>query len=138
MLIRSMMLMIAAVGCVGVGDATKETEETATVENQSIVPNFECLNQASLQVACVGDVAAILPITVNIKDVRVLSDSELDILSNDLNDISILNGDILNKNTILNNFEVGVLQDFLNKFAIDVTKNDIDVCTSVLGLLLCK
>jgi hypothetical protein len=68
----------------------------------------------------------------------VLSDSELDILSNDLNDISILNGDILNKNTILNNFEVGVLEDFLNKFAIDVTKNDIDVCTSVLGFLLCK
>jgi hypothetical protein len=135
MLIRSMMLMIAAVGCVGVGDAT---EETGTVENQSLLPNFECLNQASLQVACVGDVAAILPITVNIKDVRVLSDSELDILSNDLNHISILNGDILNKNTILNNFEVGVLEDFLNKFAIDVTKNDIDVCTSVLGFLLCK
>jgi len=136
MLIRSMMLMLAAVGCVGVGDATEE--QTGTVENSSIAPNFECLNQTSVQVACVGDVAAILPITINVKDIRVLSDSELDILSNDLNDISILNGDILNKNTILNNFEIGVLTDFLDKFDIDVTKNDVDVCTTVLGHLFCK
>ena len=136
MLIRSMMLMLAAVGCVGVGDATEE--QTGTVENNSIVPNFECLNRTSVQVACVGDIAAILPITINVKDVRVLSDSELDILSNDLNDISILNGDILNKNTILNNFEVGVLTDFLDKFNIDISRNDVDVCTSVLGFLLCK
>ena len=27
---------------------------------------------------------------------------------------------------------------FLNKFDIDVTHNDVDVCTTVLGLLLCK
>jgi hypothetical protein len=49
-----------------------------------------------------------------------------------------LNGNILDKNTILNNLEVGVLTDFLDKFDIDVTKNDVDVCTTVLGALLCK
>jgi len=133
MLIRSMMLAFAAVGSIAVGTAAADTGDATTT-----TPNFECFNETSIQVACVGDVAAILPITINIKDVRVLSDSELDVLSNDLNHLSVLNGDILNKNTILNNFEIGVLTDFLDKFDIDVTKNDVDVCTTVLGQLFCK
>jgi hypothetical protein len=133
MSIRSMMLAFAAVGSVGAGVAAADGHGTPPTP-----PNFECANETSVQVACVGDILAVLPITVTIKDVRVLSDSELDVLSNDLNDLAILNGDILDKNTILNHFEVGVLQDFLDKFNIDVTKNDIDVCTTVLGGLFCK
>jgi hypothetical protein len=136
MLIRSMMLVLAAVGCVGVGEAAEDQAGTTT--QPSIIPNFECANAASLQVACVGDITALLPITVAIKDVRVLNDNELEVLSNDLNHLAILNGNILDKNTILNNLEVGVLTDFLDKFDIDVTKNDIDVCATVLGGLLCK
>jgi len=136
MMIRSMMLMLAAVGCVGVGETAEDQAGTTT--QQSIIPDFECANEASLQVACVGDITALLPINVTIKDVRVLNDNELDVLSNDLNHLAILNGNILDKNSILNNLEVGVLTDFLDKFNIDVTKNDIDVCTTVLGGLLCK
>jgi hypothetical protein len=123
MFTRSIMLALA-VGFVGMGTASAN-------------PNFECANSSSVQVACVGDVA-VLPITVLIKDVSILDDSQLSVLSDDLNKVSILNGDILDKNTILNNVEASVLTDFLDKFNIDVTKNDIDVCTSVLGFLLCK
>ena len=50
----------------------------------------------------------------------------------------MLDGNILDNNKILNDVEVTVLQDFLNKFLINVSKNDIDVCTTVLGVLLCK
>jgi hypothetical protein len=135
MLASAIVSAIAAVGCVT--DAGPSEEQTGTVSENSLVPNFECSNKNSVQVVCVGDIA-ILPININIKDVGVLNDSDLDILSNDLNHLSILDGGILNNNKILNDAELTVLQDFLNKFDIDVTKNDIDVCTSVLGLLLCK
>jgi hypothetical protein len=133
MSIRSMILAFAAVGSIGAGVAAASGSGQPPTS-----PNFECANETSIQVACVGDILGVLPITVIVKDVRVLSDSELNVLSNDLNDLAILNGDILDKNTILNNFEIGVLQDFLDKFGVDVSKNDVDVCTTVLGHLLCK
>jgi hypothetical protein len=99
---------------------------------------FSCANKLSIDaVECLG-VVAVLPIKVDIKNVGVLNDNELSVLSDDLNKVSILDGGILNHDKILNDVEVTVLQDFLNKFAIDVTKNDIDVCTTILGGLLCK
>jgi len=88
-------------------------------------------------VSCVGQIA-VLPINVDIKDVRALDNNELSVLSNDLDAVSILDGDILDKNTILNDVELNVLRDFLDKFNIDVTKNTIDACTAVLGISLCK
>jgi hypothetical protein len=133
MSIRSTMLTLA-IGCLTTGVAAAEPQGSAPT---TTAPNFQCGNVGSVQVACVGDVA-VLPIQINIKDVRVLNDSELSVLSDDLNKLSILNGDILDKNTILDNIEVGVLTDFLDKFNIDVTHNDVDVCTTVLGHLFCK
>src|SRR5689334_21521975 len=136
-MIRSMMLAAAVVfaGCVA-GDAPDQDQTEAVSQNSG--GGFQCQNKAVIQVvACVGSIS-MLPINVNVKDVRVLNDNELNILDNDLNHISILDGNILDNNKILNDVEVGVLQDFLNKFNIDVTKNDIDVCTTVLGVLLCK
>ena len=88
-------------------------------------------------VQCIGSIS-VLPITVNVKDVQALNDNDLTVLSNDLNKVSILDGGILNNDKILNDVEVSVLEDFLNKFLINVSKNDIDVCTTVLGILLCK
>ena len=92
---------------------------------------FACTNKLDINVVeCLG-VVAVLPIKVDIKDVGVLNDNDLSVLSGDLNKVSILDGGILNHDKILNDLEVTVLQDFLNKFAIDVTKNDIDVCALV-------
>ena len=137
-MIRSMMLGLAiaaaaATGCVATGDA----DETAATEQNS-GGGFTCLNKASINVVeCVG-VVAILPITVDIKNISVLNNNDLSVLSDDLNKVSILDGGILNNAKILNDVEVTVLQDFLNKFLVNVSKNDIDVCTTVLGVLLCK
>lgn len=137
MLIRTMMLALAVgtfVGCVDSADPADD--QTGAVEQHT--GGFSCVNKASISVVqCVGSIA-VLPITVNVKDVSVLDDSDLNILSNDLNHLSILDGGILNNDKILNDVEVTVLQDFLNKFLINVSKNDIDVCTTVLGILLCK
>jgi len=135
MSIRSMFLALA-VGAAGTfgfaGHAAADGAATQTTGG------FSCFNKLDIQVvSCIGSVA-VLPITVDIKNVGVLNDNELSVLSDDLNKVSILDGGILNNDKILNDLEVTVLQDFLNKFFVNVTKNDIDVCTSVLGAVLCK
>ena len=139
-MIRSMMLVLAigaaaAAGCVA-SDGTTD-EDNATL-SQNSGGGFQCVNKQNIQVvSCIGSIS-ILPINVDIKNVRVLNGNELNVLSGDLNHVSILDGGVLNNDKILNDVEVTVLQDFLNKFLINVTKNDIDVCTTVLGVLLCK
>jgi hypothetical protein len=124
------MLMLA-VGTAGLATAGAEPMEKTT----NTGGGFVCTN--GVGVGCIGSIA-LLPITVNIDDVRVLTDNELEILSDNLNGLSLLYGGILNHNTILNNLEVDVLEYFLNDFDIDVTKNDINVCTAVLGIQLCR
>lgn len=137
MSIRSIALALSAVGfavgCVAAEAAPdpSATEGTATSE---ILGGFTCVNGVS--VLCTGDI--LVPITVNIKDIDALNDNQLAVLSDDLNHLSILDGGILNQDKILNDVEVTVLKDFLNKFNIDITKNDVDVCANVLGALLCK
>jgi hypothetical protein len=134
MTIRSLMLTLAVgfAGCV----ATDATDETATATQQT--GGFSCQNKQNIQVvSCIGSIS-VLPIDIDVKNVRVLDNSELNVLSNDLNNLSVLDGNVLDNNKILNDAEVTVLQDFLNKFDIDVTRNDIDVCTTVLGILVCR
>jgi len=137
---RSMMLSLAVgaavcAGCVAPGDTA---DETSAQVSQNSGGGFQCVNKQDIQVvSCIGSIA-VLPINVDIKDVRVLNDNELNVLSGDLNNVSILDGGILNNNKILNDVEVTTLNDFLNKFVVNVSKNDIDVCTTVLGILLCK
>jgi len=136
MSIGSMMTMFAvgslAVVGLGVGHAQAGGGDTPSTGG------FQCVNKLDIQVvSCVGQIA-VLPINVDVKDISALNDNDLSVLSNDLNHLSILDGDILDKNTILNHVEANVLTDFLDKFNIDVTKNDVDVCTAVLGISLCR
>ena len=120
---------------------TKNTfNEKVTIakDNVAIYGGFDCQNKASIVgVECIGSIA-VLPINVDIKNVGVLDGNKLSVLDNDLNNLSVLDGNILDNNKILNDVEVTVLQDFLNKFLINVSKNDIDVCTTVLSVLFCK
>jgi len=138
MFIRSMILALgigsAAVGCVGADAAEDPNSSDTSTETSAVLGGFSCVNGVS--VLCTGNI--LVPIDINIKDVRVLDNNELNVLSNDLNKVSILDGGILNNDKILNDVQLTVLQDFLNKFNIDVTKNDIDVCATVLGALICK
>jgi hypothetical protein len=130
---RSMMLALG-VACLAVGTAAADPGAATN----SGGGGFNCVNKASISgVECVGSIA-VLPINVDIKDVGVLDGNKLSVLNDDLNKVSVLDGNILDYNKILNDAEVTVLQDFLDKFDIDVTHNDVDVCTSVLGALLCK
>src|SRR5882724_7495315 len=135
-MIRSVLLMcaVAAVGCV---DASNTADDpTGTVSQKTGSSGFVCSNKLSIQgVGCVGSIS-VLPINVDVKDVGNLSNNDLSILSGDLNNVSILDGGILNNDKILNDVDAAVLNDFLNKFFINVPVNDVNVCTSVLGALL--
>jgi hypothetical protein len=135
------MMLIAALGFAGcVGSADASEDPTGSVEQHNSGSGlFTCVNKASIQVvSCIGSISVLQAINVDIKDVRVLNDNELNVLSGDLNHVSILDGGILNNDKILNDVEVTTLTDFLDKFNVDVTKNDIDVCALVGILNLCK
>ena len=130
---RSMMLA-CAITCFGVGAAAADGGATTNTGGSA----FNCQNKASIAgVECIGSIS-VLPITVDVHDVGVLDGNKLSVLNDDLNHVSVLDGNILDHNKILNDVEVLTFDDFLNKFNINVTKNDIDVCTTVLGVLLCK
>src|ERR1043166_4146491 len=132
---RSMLLALA-LGAVAVTGCMTQDEDTSSTAQDT--GGFTCSNKFSIQgVGCVGSIS-VLPINVDIKNVGVLDNNKLSILSGDLNNVSVLDGGILNNDKILNDVEVTTLNDFLNKFVINVSKNDIDVCTTVLGVLLCK
>ena len=134
MWIRSMMFLAA----VGLGACVADTADDQTADVEQHTGGFNCVNKASIVgVECIGSIS-VLPINVDVKNVGVLDNNKLTILSDDLNHVSILDGGVLNNDKILNDVEVTVLEDFLNKFLINVTKNDIDVCTVVLGVQLCK
>jgi hypothetical protein len=139
MLIRSLLLTLA-VGCAVDGAAPDHagTNQDLATTSQDNLGGFQCANKLDIQVVqCVGSIA-VLPINVNVKDVGVLNDNQLNVLSDDLNDLSIKDISVLDNAKILDDVEVTVLQDFLDKFLVNVSKNSIDVCTALLGIQLCK
>jgi hypothetical protein len=120
-------------GCVASAD-----DQTGAVE-QHTGGSSGCQNNSVISgVTCVQSISILNGLTVNIKDVNALDNNKLSVLSGDLNGLSILDGDILDYNTILNDVEVTVLNDFLNKFNINTTVSKIDVCALVGILQVCK
>jgi hypothetical protein len=137
MLIRTVMLMFA-IGCVTTGSTADDpgNDREATVEQHSM--NFECLNDTAIHVVTCSGSISLFPITITIEDIRILSDNEISILNGALNDVSILDGGLLNYNEILNDVEAVLLYNFLHEFLIEVNGNGIAVCTVVGGLQVCK
>lgn len=137
---RSMMLVCAisalgAVGCVGASDAA---DETAVAQATSHGGLFDCQNNGSVSVVCTGDISILNGLTVNVD--KTLDDNQLNVLSGDLNNLKITDINILDYNKILDDVKVVALNDFLTKFSIPVTNNDVDVCAvvNILGLQICK
>lgn len=134
MSIRSMML-IGTLGLAALAGTAAADTGAKTNGGHGGGGGFVCTN--GVGVGCIGSIA-ILPINVNIKDISALDDSDLTILSDDLNALSLLDGNILDHNVILNDVYATVLSDFLDKFGINLSGNDVGVCTNLLGIQLCK
>lgn len=135
---RSMMLVCAigafgAVGCVGTGDAADEAATTQNTSSGGAL--FDCENVASISVVqCVGSLLDVNALNVNVKDVSVLSGDQIKVLDDDLNNLNISDINILNVTDVLNIVKSTVLSDFLNKFDINVDKNNVKVCAPILGV----
>ena len=133
---RSMML-VCAIGALGAVGASDAAAESATSQNTS-GGLFDCQNNGSVSVVCTGDISILNGLTVNID--KTLNGNQLNVLSGDLNNLKITDINVLDYNKILDDVEVVALNDFLTKFSIPVTKNDVDVCAvvQVLGIQICK
>lgn len=133
MLTRSLILTLVvccfSAGCVAedglaAGEGLAE-DSTGTVEQES-KSSWSCGNLPP-NVKCVGYVS-IFAIELLVNNVRILNHSELTILERSLNDLSVTLKDVLDVNVILKNIEISVLNNFLNRFKIDIDLEDINVC----------
>src|SRR5688572_3248536 len=101
MLIRSMILALAAASCTTDG-------RTATTSQQT--GNFDCGQQTvgGVNVVNCDGTIALMPITIEVHNVEVLSNNEIEVLEGSLNDLSILEGSPI---YILNEVEADVVDE---------------------------
>ena len=130
----AMLAMLFAVGCVDAEGSAPEGRATVTQD----VLNFHCLNHTSIHVVTCSGSISLFPITITIDSLRVLSDNELNILDDALNDVSVLDGSIVDDNQVLNDVEARVADTFLDEFHLVVTTAEIAVCTVVAGNQTCE
>jgi hypothetical protein len=132
---RPLLLSVMfAAGCVDPGHAADD--QVATVSQNTT--SFHCLNHTSIHVVTCSGSISLFPITITIDSLRILSDNEISILSDDLNDVSVLDGGLLDGDKILDDVEAVVLDTFLDKFHVVVTGTEIAVCTVLAGTQICK
>jgi hypothetical protein len=131
---RLIVLMFAA-GCVGAGNAADPP--TATITENTVV-HFHCLNHTSIHVVTCSGSISLFPITINIDSLRILSDNEIDVLDDALNDLTILDGDVLDDNQVLNDVASTVLNTFLNDYGMALSTGAVVVCTVTSGTQICK
>jgi hypothetical protein len=130
---RSVLLM-CAIGCAGAGGVA---EGAISVVAETGEIDFHCLNHTSIHVVtCQGSIS-LFPITITIENIRILSDNELRILSDDLNDVSLIDGGVVDHSQILDDVETQVLDDLVDEFAITVTRTEIFVCAVASGTQVC-
>src|ERR1041384_2390500 len=129
----AIFVALCAGGCVA-GSPAEERRATATQD----VLAFHCLNHTSIHVVTCSGSISLFPITVEIDSLRVLSDNEVSLLNDDLNDVAILDGSILDHNEVLEDVEARVAETFLEQFHVAVTTAEIAVCTVVAGPQICR
>ena len=133
------LLLTAAIGFAGFGTASAEPATPHGGDGHGSGggggSNFLCVNQVA-SVLCNGTLA-ILPVNVNISNIDALNNDELNLLSNNLNNLSLLDGGkILSDLAILNGAKFNV-EDVLSQ--IGITGSQVNACTTlVLGLQLCS
>ena|ERR1700743_2499389 len=130
--IRSLLVM-GAISLAGAGTASAGGSSHGG--GSSGGGNFTCTN--GVGVGCIGQVG-LIPVNINMPKLSVLDGADLALLSGDLDNWAVLNGNILDCLTILNGIQVNVLSVVLQDFGIALGSGNVDVCTpSLLGLALC-
>jgi hypothetical protein len=133
MIYPTVAMLLCAVSCVDGGGAAELPASTAV---QATTTGFQCLNHTSIHVLTCDGSISLFPITITIENLRILSDNDISILSNDLNDIAIHDGNVVDGAQILNDVETRLIEDFANQLGIALTRNDITVC--IAGTQICR
>ena len=128
-MIRSMILACAigalgAVGCVAGSDAS----ESAVAQNTGSGGTFTCNNGVS--VVCTGNISFLNGISVDVD--KTLNNNDISVLENNLNNLKVTDINVLDGNKILDDVKTTVVS------AINVDKNDVDVCALIGILQICK
>ena len=134
-----MMSTIFATGCI---DSSQNHYNESSLESSVLNPvPWNCHWGSDGKLHCDGRVI-VLDLEVVVKDLPWPPPEEMEILMEDLDAESIrlqnTLDNTLDHNVILKSIEDVFVMDFNDKFGVDVTRNDIEVCTSVLGALLCR
>lgn len=123
---------VLAAGCTGAGD-----DRTPAVAQGDTV-GFTCLNAlAPHVVSCRGSIS-LFPLTVTVDHARVLSDLELEVLTGDLNDLTVIDSNVTDGSRLLDDVGVTVLDAYLDELDIELTRDDVTVCAAVSGTELCE
>jgi hypothetical protein len=126
------MLLVLAAGCAGAA------EDRASVVVQGAAVGFTCLNAlAPHVVSCHGSIS-VFPLTVTVDHARVLSGIELDVLTGDLDDLTVIDSNVTDGSKLLDDVGVTVLDAYLDHFDIELTRDDIAVCAAVSGTQVCE
>ena len=137
-----MIPLLFVVGCAYVDNPsdvrrTPDDDQTAVVSQDSEI-HLQCtLGSDPQTVVCVAQFRGLV-FTIIIRVGRILDASMLNVLADDLANLLTLDETVLDINQILGDLEAVALDDLRNKFLIDVSPNDIDVCATVSGVQLCK
>ncbi|MDI6102725.1 hypothetical protein QLQ12_29310 [Actinoplanes sp. NEAU-A12] len=94
--------------------------------------NYTCSNQGggpNHKVTCIGTVNG-NNVTVNVGDVNVLSNNNLTLLQNVLNDVTVQVAN-LDVDTQIKQIEASVLTFYVSKLLIPITVDKIQVCVAV-------
>lgn len=68
----------------------------------------------------------------------MLSDIELDVLTGDLDHLTVLDSNIGDGSKLLDDVGVTVLDAYLHDLDIELTRDDITVCGAVSGIQICE
>lgn len=121
----------------GAGCAAAPAEGRSAVEQADAV-GFTCLNElAPHVVSCRGSIS-IFPLTATVNHVVVLSDIELDVLTGDLDHLTVIDSNLLDGSKLLDDVGVTVLDAYLHELDIELTRDDLTVCAAVSGTQVCK
>lgn len=126
------MMLVLGAGCAG-----PPTGDHSAVEQADAV-GFTCLNALAPHVVSCQGTISIFPLTATVTHVRVLSDIELDVLAGDLDHLTVIDSNILDGSTLLDDAGVTVLDAYLHELDIELTREDITVCIAVSGTQVCK
>jgi len=134
------MYMSSVAGCI---DSSGDSPQTNLVHSSILVPRFNCaiLRTEAERLRCLG-IIFFYPVDIRIPP--PLGDPPpfelvLETLTNDLNDEATrLENAASSLAVIKKSLETVVLNDYLEKFDTDIAPNDIDVCMTIAGLLLCQ